>query len=283
LLETSPLLQLREVRDMINNEQRPFSDTIYNCTRGYTALWQIENNKLFLLAITSHNKIDNIVEKILKLDIVKGIGKVPLYASWVSGKLLGGGDAVKTNYGYAFKQEYEFDLNNGILVKETRHEFPVGCMETNEILNNFLIKNNNVLLDGILNVLSNVKRLQAYIADTSNHATYFFQTIPLTVNTDGDIHYVVNQNYKEVSIYDLSKEKYLNNNLLVSGMNFANMLPKRSFYPRFLRDHVIYQPIYIRYEWSLSKNIREACLLHYDPPRSDFNSFWRRGDDKNPR
>jgi hypothetical protein len=278
LLETSPLLQLKEIKDLLN-EQASRPDAIYNCTRGYTALWQFENNKLLLLAIHLHDKTNDIGVRIVNSVSLEGMKKGPLHADWVSGKLSGGSDAVKTNYGYAFKREHEFNLNKGVLTKEICNAFPTGALENDGALNDFLITHSNVLLDAILNI----KRLQVFSADTTTRATYFSQTIPLTVETNGEVYYASHQSYQKTSVSNLSRCKSIDIRLLISGMNLANMFPEGSFYPRFLRNRMLYKPVYIHYEWNLAKIIRNACLLNYDLPITEVSPFWKRVDNKNPR
>lgn len=276
LLETSPLLQLDEMPIQDNAAPEQPYDSVYNCARGFTATWKLENKRLFLLNIRLEGDAGGQVKEILKSEKFRNVGKKPAEADWVSGKVPGGYDAVKTNYGYAFKQEYEFELSGGRLVKETRNDFPVGLLEDKQSLTDFLKKNSNALLGSFLHI----DRFDKFRNDlVGRHEEHSFRRdrIPLDAGADGETYYSIPLSSRGITLESLGAEKHIGARLLIASMNFTNMLPKGSFYPRFLRGKTIYRPIYIEYSWNLYGDIENVGLQYYtiiqgEPPAS----FWKK-------
>src|SRR5690554_2291255 len=74
LLETSPLLHLKGISLPSGMSQEQLLDTIYNCSRGFTATWKLEDKELVLLSIHPCKDVDKQFKKILKLKQIRRIG-----------------------------------------------------------------------------------------------------------------------------------------------------------------------------------------------------------------
>lgn len=278
LLERSPLLQLKEMSIPDNVHPEQSYDSVYNCARGYTATWKLENKRLLLLNINLGEDAGRQVKNILKSRKFRDIGKKPIEADWVSGKVPGGSDAVKTNYGYAFKQEYEFEISGGRLVKETHNAFPVGLLEDKQSLTDFLKRNSNALLGSFLHI----DRFDQFRSDlVGRHEKHSFRRdrIPLDTGADGETYYSIPLSFRDIKLGSLGAEKHIGTRLLIAGMNFANMLPKGSFYPRFLRGGTIYRPLYIEYSWNLYGDIDNVELQYYTIVQGEpLSPFWKKAN-----
>jgi hypothetical protein len=257
LLETSPLLKVKGI-NMLSEPYTPLKDSIYNCARGYTANWKLENNKLFLITVNLHGNTNNKTKSIIKH--IKNILNVN--ANWFSGKILGGSDAVKTNYGYAFKQRFEFEIYRGTLVNQICEKFPVGTLEDENSLNKFLNENSNALLDVFLH-LDKFDTFRNEKTNRTDKKGLLRRKISLITTSEGETYFSSDSLAQGITIGFLSKNKDLFERLLVADINFANMLPKGSFYPRFLRNNIIYKPICIDFLWNIYGDIYETKLLNY--------------------
>lgn len=276
LLETSPLLQLAGIKSTASDSPEQSYDSVYNCARGYTATWKLEEKKLSLLSVHPLPDAGKGVKKMMKLKQVRNLADGPVEADWVSGKVPGGYDAVKTNYGYAFKQEYEFELKGGRLIKETRNDFPVGLLEDKQSLTDFLKKNSNALLGSFLHI-DRLDKFRNDLVGRNEEHSFRRDRIPLDAGADGETYYSIPLSSQGITLESLGAEKHIGARLLIASMNFTNMLPKGSFYPRFLRGKTIYRPIYIEYSWNLYGDIENVGLQYYtiiqgEPPAS----FWKK-------
>lgn len=278
LLEISPLLQLNEMPIANNvNPEQPY-DSVYNCARGYTATWTLEKKKLFLLNVRLREDASELVTKILKSEKLRDVGKKPIEADWVMGRVIGGYDAVKTNYGYAFKQEYEFEIREGRLIEETCKTFPVGLLEDKQSLADFLKRNSNALLGSFLHIDRFDKFRNNLVGRHEKHS-FRRDRIPLNAGVDGETYYCIPLSFRNIQMGRIGVDKNIGTRFLIAGMNFANMLPKESFYPRFLRGRTIYQPIYIEYSWNLYGDIEDIGLQYYTIiPEKPLPSFWKKVD-----
>lgn len=84
-METSPLLQLKGISLLSDINQEQLLDSIYNCTRGFTSTWKLENKELILLSIHPYKDADKQFKSILKLRQIKRIGEGPIKADWIFG------------------------------------------------------------------------------------------------------------------------------------------------------------------------------------------------------
>ncbi|MDD3309835.1 MAG: hypothetical protein PHY69_07775 [Dysgonamonadaceae bacterium] len=274
LLEYSPLLQLDEIRSLVKEGSKQSYDSIYNCSRGYTATWKMENKNLYLLKVNMRQNDDKQVEKIMGLKRFKDINKRPVKADWISGKISGGTDAVRTNYGYAFKQVYEFEFSKGTLINETNNMFPTGSLEDELALQLFLKKSSGALL-GVYLHFDRLKKFRENIARDDKNG-FFNDLIPLITSTEGESYYAPRQSTKKFTVNSMSLDKSNFARSMISHMNFANMLPKGSFYPRFLRNGVIYQPINIVFSWNLYGDIENTKLQYYNVvPKRTIPDGWK--------
>jgi hypothetical protein len=198
-----------------------------------------------------------------------------------SGTIIGGSDAIKTNYGYAFKREYELEFNEGVLVNEKCNTFPYGSLENEESLTEFLQENGNALLGTFLHIDRFVSFRDAVSrTDESGWTRY---TVPLYATPEGDAYYIPAYNEQKTTVYKLSLDRTMSGRVRIARMNFVNMIPQGSFYPRFLRDGTIYQPNYIEFTHNLYGDITKANLVNYiisKKPSTD--GFWIRHEDDQP-
>ncbi|MFA6701222.1 MAG: hypothetical protein WCS06_00910 [Dysgonamonadaceae bacterium] len=282
LLESSPLLQLDEISALVKHENKQSYDSIFNCSRGYTATWKMEDKKIFLLNVHLRQNDNKQVGKILGLKRIKDINKRPVNAIWISGKISGGTDAVRTNYGYAFKQVYEFEFSKGTLVNETINMFPTGSLEDKLELQMFLKKNSGALLDVYLH-FDKLKKIRENIARDDKNG-FFNDKIPLITSAEGESYYAPRQSTKKFTVQSMSLDKSMAARSMISHMNFANMLPKGSFYPRFLRNGVIYQPVNIVFSWNLYGDIENNKLQYYNvAPKKIIPNGWKILGEDEPR
>ena len=278
LLERSPLLQLKEMSIPDNVHPGQSYDSVYNCARGYTATWKLDNKRLLLLNINLGEDAGRQMNNILKSEKFRDIGKKPIEADWVSGKVPGGSDAVKTNYGYAFKQEYEFEISKGLLLNATVNVFPVGSLEDDQALLAFLKENSNALL-GIFLHFDTLDAFRNEKMDRTDEHNFLKDMIPLMVVAEGETYYASSPSMQKKTVRSISLDKSMAGRLLIARMNFANMLPKGSFYPHFLRGGAIYRPLYIEYSWNLYGDIDNVELQYYTIVQGEpLSPFWKKAN-----
>jgi hypothetical protein len=281
LLEISPLLQLKGISLPSGMNREQLLDSIYNCTRGFTATWKLEDKELVLLSIHPCKDADKQFKKILKLKQIRRIGEGPVKADWVSGKIVGGADAIETNYGYAFKQEYEFEFHKGVLVNDKSNAFPYGALENEESLTKFLQENGNVLLGTFLHIDRFVSFRHGI--SRTEEGGWFKYDVPLYVTPEGNTYYAYRHWERKTTVYELSLDKSLLGRSSIAKMNFVNMIPHGSFYPRFLRGEVIYQPNYIEFSFNLYGDIIKANFVNYIiRKKTSTDGFWIRHEDEEP-
>ncbi len=156
LIFDSPLLDFEEITKIVLPNKITaiaFGGYPYklNAYRGYTALWSIENDSLFLLRVTPYHEGeyfngDSVAPEVMYPEIEELTGqrfiRGKLFANWVNGRIVGGTDGVYlqkeldqyelkwySNYTperilrkrytghYLYPEEYSFWIENGILIQ----------------------------------------------------------------------------------------------------------------------------------------------------------------------
>lgn len=98
-----------------NGIEQPYHCGSTACWRGYTAIWEIKNDSLFLREVSPCNNCAD--EKVVAEDMVKKIRSNKALANWYSGKInIHEGEYYKAMNIY--EDEEEIDISNGI-VKQT--------------------------------------------------------------------------------------------------------------------------------------------------------------------
>lgn len=248
LLDESPLMQLNEVKELVRQYQTPLpDDCVYNCQRGYTAQWEIRDNQIYLVGVTPFGNNYPLLRELSKLKIVKSGRRKPLLADWVSGSVTGGADAVRTDYGYAFKKIHRFLFKAGVKQQENKLELPTGSLENEERLTEFLQQHKSMLYDAFYDAHF-IKMMQDHSVTATDRLR---GEIPLKTDIDGKTDYLPPGWRNSSRLKDICFDKSMHGKILISQISLANAIPQGSFYPRFLRTGIIYQPTYIQYYYAL--------------------------------
>ncbi|MCK3684523.1 hypothetical protein [Maribellus sp. YY47] len=263
LLDESPLMQKIQLTKT-NTDAYLNRKNIYNCSRGFIAKWVIIDEKLYLTGIQF---LSSDVEKQIKEQI-----KLPrhknLLADWVNGDIRGGSDAVKTNYGYAFKNEFIFTFSSGSKTSEAIRRIPYGALENNQKLSLFFKKNSETLLSTLLSRIDSL--ITGYA--TQNDTSRFHGTINIYSSMVGVSYLALRNSQSRIELGGFIRDKTLEAIGLIAKMNFVNLFPAKSFYPRFLRDGIIYMPYDIEYTYNLDRQIINTQLI-YQVPQQLENEF----------